>query len=89
MSEYNGIVLVACKDERSCMQLEDCITNNSQKVHLDYYLFVTSDLTPCIIDNPLEEACPYLLVTTHKSLLIRFFSLAYTNFLILRILVCR
>ncbi|CAA7041895.1 unnamed protein product [Microthlaspi erraticum] len=31
-SENNGIVLVACKDERSCMQLEDCITNNPQKV---------------------------------------------------------
>ncbi|CAH2080160.1 unnamed protein product [Thlaspi arvense] len=30
--DNNGIVLVACKDERSCMQLEDCITNNSQKV---------------------------------------------------------
>ncbi|EOA15438.1 hypothetical protein CARUB_v10004080mg [Capsella rubella] len=31
-SDNNGIVLVACKDERSCMQLEDCITNNPQKV---------------------------------------------------------
>ncbi|XP_065856761.1 DNA repair endonuclease UVH1 isoform X1 [Euphorbia lathyris] len=28
----NGIVLVACKDERSCMQLEDFITNGPQKV---------------------------------------------------------
>ncbi|XP_052210730.1 DNA repair endonuclease UVH1 [Diospyros lotus] len=28
----NGIVLVACKDERSCMQLEDCIMKGSQKV---------------------------------------------------------
>ncbi|KAL6961719.1 DNA repair endonuclease uvh1 [Sarracenia purpurea var. burkii] len=28
----NGIVLVACKDERSCMQLEDCITKGPQKV---------------------------------------------------------
>ncbi|KAK4758286.1 hypothetical protein SAY87_019587 [Trapa incisa] len=28
----DGIVLVACKDERSCMQLEDCITKSSQKV---------------------------------------------------------
>ncbi|KAK4364503.1 hypothetical protein RND71_015861 [Anisodus tanguticus] len=27
----NGIVLVACKDEHSFMQLEDCITNGSQK----------------------------------------------------------
>ncbi|KAL0898172.1 hypothetical protein Bca101_082133 [Brassica carinata] len=32
ISDDNGIVLVACKDERSCMQLEDCITNNPQKV---------------------------------------------------------
>ncbi|CAH8358096.1 unnamed protein product [Eruca vesicaria subsp. sativa] len=31
-SDNNGIVLVACKDERSCMQLEDCIANNPQKV---------------------------------------------------------
>ncbi|XP_010441283.1 PREDICTED: DNA repair endonuclease UVH1-like isoform X2 [Camelina sativa] len=31
-SDNNGIVLVACKDERSCMQLEDCVTNNPQKV---------------------------------------------------------
>ncbi|XP_010531682.1 PREDICTED: DNA repair endonuclease UVH1 [Tarenaya hassleriana] len=30
--DNNGIVLVACKDERSCMQLEDCITNTPQKV---------------------------------------------------------
>ncbi|XP_012070118.1 DNA repair endonuclease UVH1 isoform X2 [Jatropha curcas] len=28
----SGIVLVACKDERSCMQLEDCIMNGPQKV---------------------------------------------------------
>lgn len=28
----NGIVLVACKDEGSCMQLEDCITNSPEKV---------------------------------------------------------
>lgn len=28
----NGIVLVACKDERSCLQLEECITNNTKKV---------------------------------------------------------
>ncbi|KAM1236581.1 hypothetical protein FF1_037652 [Malus domestica] len=30
--DYSGIVLVACKDERSCMQLEDFITNGPQKV---------------------------------------------------------
>ncbi|KAL7167010.1 hypothetical protein ACSBR2_037635 [Camellia fascicularis] len=28
----NGIVLVACKDERSCMQLEDCIMKGPNKV---------------------------------------------------------
>lgn len=28
----NGIVIVACKDERSCMQLEDCIINSPKKV---------------------------------------------------------
>ncbi|XP_050263713.1 DNA repair endonuclease UVH1 isoform X2 [Quercus robur] len=28
----SGIVLVACKDERSCMQLEECILNSTQKV---------------------------------------------------------
>ncbi|CAL5187698.1 unnamed protein product [Lathyrus oleraceus] len=31
----NGIVLVACKDERSCLQLEECITNSSKKVMRD------------------------------------------------------
>ena len=35
----NGIVLVACKDEYSCMQLEDCITNGSQKVFPISYLY--------------------------------------------------
>ncbi|XAR70551.1 hypothetical protein NMG60_11027444 [Bertholletia excelsa] len=30
--DNNGIVLVACKDERSCMQLEDCITKGPDKV---------------------------------------------------------
>ncbi|KAM7491153.1 hypothetical protein LguiA_034074 [Lonicera macranthoides] len=28
----NGIVLVVCKDEHSCMQLEECITNGPHKV---------------------------------------------------------
>lgn len=28
----NGIVLVACKDEHSCMQLEDCMTKGPHKV---------------------------------------------------------
>ncbi|XP_021813564.1 DNA repair endonuclease UVH1 isoform X1 [Prunus avium] len=31
----SGIVLVACKDERSCMQLEDFITNGPHKVMRD------------------------------------------------------
>lgn len=31
-TKCNGIVLVACKDEHSCMQLEDCITKGSHKV---------------------------------------------------------
>ncbi|XP_015896676.3 DNA repair endonuclease UVH1 isoform X1 [Ziziphus jujuba] len=30
--DNSGIVLVACKDERSCMQLEECLTNGPQKV---------------------------------------------------------
>lgn len=30
--DNNGIVLVACKDEHSCIQLEDCITNGPKKV---------------------------------------------------------
>lgn len=36
--EDSGIVLVACKDERSCMQLEDFITHGAQKVFLTLYL---------------------------------------------------
>lgn len=36
-AEDNGIVLVACKDERSCVQLENCITNCPKKV-FDYLL---------------------------------------------------
>ncbi|KAI3501545.1 hypothetical protein L1887_29416 [Cichorium endivia] len=30
--ENHGIVLVACKDEHSCVQLEECITSNPNKV---------------------------------------------------------
>ncbi|EYU40836.1 hypothetical protein ABFS82_05G079800 [Erythranthe guttata] len=30
--DLNGIVLVACKDEHSCMQLQDCITKGQHKV---------------------------------------------------------
>ncbi|CAA0841874.1 DNA repair endonuclease UVH1 [Striga hermonthica] len=30
--EPNGIILVACKDEHSCMQLEDCITKGQHEV---------------------------------------------------------
>lgn len=31
----SGIVLVACKDERTCMQLEDCIMMGPQKVSVN------------------------------------------------------
>ncbi|XP_059444248.1 DNA repair endonuclease UVH1 isoform X2 [Corylus avellana] len=31
-ADDSGIVLVACKDEHSCMQLEECILNSPQKV---------------------------------------------------------
>ncbi|KAL4570555.1 hypothetical protein LXL04_026211 [Taraxacum kok-saghyz] len=31
-NSYNGMVLVACKDEHSCVQLEECITSNPNKV---------------------------------------------------------
>jgi DNA excision repair protein ERCC-4 len=34
----NGIVLVACKDERSCLQLEECITNSPKKVVFVYLI---------------------------------------------------
>jgi DNA excision repair protein ERCC-4 len=34
----NGIVLVACKDERSCLQLEECITNSPKKVVFVYVI---------------------------------------------------
>lgn len=30
--DENGIVLVACKDEHSCMQLQDCIIRGPDKV---------------------------------------------------------
>ncbi|GAB4857718.1 DNA repair endonuclease uvh1 [Ancistrocladus abbreviatus] len=30
--ENNGIILVACKDEHSCMQLEECIINGPKKI---------------------------------------------------------
>lgn len=33
----NGVVLVACKDEHSCMQLEDCITNGPEKVFITLF----------------------------------------------------
>ena len=32
LEETNGIVLVACRDEHSCMQLEEFITNGPKKV---------------------------------------------------------
>lgn len=39
----NVLVLVACKDERSCLQLEDCIMNSSQKVFF-FTLFFWSNV---------------------------------------------
>ena len=36
----SGIVLVACKDERSCMQLEECILNSTQKVFPTFSSYV-------------------------------------------------
>lgn len=36
----NGIVLVACKDERSCLQLEECIINGLKKVFLTSFRFI-------------------------------------------------
>lgn len=33
----NGIVLVACKDEHSCMQLQDCIEKGSHKVFHSFF----------------------------------------------------
>ncbi|KAI3979592.1 hypothetical protein MKX01_023876 [Papaver californicum] len=33
--DHNGIVLVACKDERSCMQLEDFVTKGPRQVMRD------------------------------------------------------
>lgn len=35
LEENNGIVLVACRDEHSCMQLEEFITNGPKKVMKD------------------------------------------------------
>lgn len=36
----NGIVLVACKDERSRLQLEECIVNGPKKVFLSLHLIL-------------------------------------------------
>jgi len=33
----NGIVLVACKDEMSCLQLEECITGSPEKVFVSHF----------------------------------------------------
>lgn len=41
----NGIVLVACKDERSCLQLEECITNSSKKVVFVYVILYNKALS--------------------------------------------
>ncbi|KAI8531221.1 hypothetical protein RHMOL_Rhmol11G0120200 [Rhododendron molle] len=39
----DGIVLVACKDERSCMQLEDCIIKGPHKVFIADYFSPAND----------------------------------------------
>jgi DNA excision repair protein ERCC-4 len=33
----SGVVLVACKDEHSCMQLEECILNSPKKVFPTFF----------------------------------------------------
>lgn len=40
-NEYdrNGNILVACKDEHSCIQLQDCITKGQHKV-FKHYLYL-------------------------------------------------
>lgn len=38
------IVLVACKDERSCLQLEDCILKGPHKVFITSFSLVDSFL---------------------------------------------
>lgn len=45
----SGIVLVACKDERSCMQLEDFITNGPHKVFLISFSKFVSFGLHCIL----------------------------------------
>ncbi|KAJ0047914.1 hypothetical protein Pint_15750 [Pistacia integerrima] len=50
----HSIVLVVCKDERSCMQLEDCIMNGSQKVmreEWEKYLLSKVELRTVQISN--------------------------------------
>lgn len=41
----NGIVLVACKDEMSCLQLEECITGSPEKV----FFLPTCPVIGCVI----------------------------------------
>ena len=35
--ECMGTILIACKDERTCLQLQDCINKGPQKVHTVYH----------------------------------------------------
>lgn len=42
--DNNGIVLVACKDERSCMQLEDCIIKGPHKVFIANNFSLANDI---------------------------------------------
>ncbi|KAL2336984.1 hypothetical protein Fmac_011430 [Flemingia macrophylla] len=46
----NGIVLVACKDERSCLQLEEFITNGPKKVmHEEWKKYLLNKVQLCDI----------------------------------------
>lgn len=44
IEDKTDIVLLACKDERSCLQLQDCIFNGPQKVYVYtlYYLVMAA-----------------------------------------------
>lgn len=44
--EQNGNILVACKDEHSCIQLQDCITKGRHKVFKYEISSVFSNLLP-------------------------------------------
>lgn len=71
----NGIVLVACKDEFSCMQLEDCIIKGPHKVFQQIIFPLANDfhLFSCLVlllrqaagkphNSFFQELCDYSLV---------------------------